>query len=57
MDISDPESTDAKTGTRFTAEGREGLDRLDADKARDRLTATFAPPYLIARPPRRRGRL
>ncbi|GAB6938843.1 ATP-binding protein [Isoptericola variabilis] len=49
VDISDPESTDAKTGTRFTAEGREGLDRLDADKARDRLTATFAP-YLIARP-------
>ncbi len=56
VDISDPESTDAKTGgTRFTAEGREGLDRLDADKARDRLTATFAPPYLIARPPTSRS--
>lgn len=48
FDTSDPAATDEATGTRFVASGRDSLDRLSADKARDRVTATFAP-YLIAR--------
>ena len=48
FDVSDPAGTDEGTGTRFVASGRDGLDRLDTDKARDRITATFAP-YLLAR--------
>lgn len=47
FDISDPVSSDEGDGTRFVASGRDGLDRLDTDKARDRITATFAP-YLLA---------
>lgn len=48
FDISDPSATDDGTGTQFVAAGRDGLDRLAADTARDRMTATFAP-YLLAR--------
>lgn len=48
FDISDPLTTDDGTGTQFVAAGRDALDRLDADKAHDRITATFAP-YLLAR--------
>lgn len=48
FDASDPVGTDEGTGTRFVASGRGALDRLDADKTRDRITATFAP-YLLAR--------
>lgn len=48
FDISDPVCTDEGTGTRFVASGRDALDRLDTDKARDRITATFAP-YLLVR--------
>lgn len=48
FDIADPVGTDDGTATRFVASGRDALDRLDADKARDRITATFAP-YLLAR--------
>jgi hypothetical protein len=49
FDTSDTQPTDAATGTRFVAEGRDGLGQLESDKARDRLTTTLAP-YLIARP-------
>jgi len=49
FDASDPVGTDEDTGTRFTAEGRDGLDRLTGEGVSDRITATFAP-YLIARP-------
>lgn len=48
FDVSDPVGTDESRGTRFLASGRDALDRLDTDKARDRITATFAP-YLLAR--------
>lgn len=48
FDVSDPVSTDEARGTRFVASGRDALDRLDTDRARDRITATFAP-YLLAR--------
>ena len=44
--VADAATTDTGLGTRFVAEGRQSLDRLDSDKARDRVTATFAP-YLI----------
>ncbi|WP_158607486.1 ATP-binding protein [Flexivirga caeni] len=49
FDVSDPIATDDDAGTRVVASGRDSLNRLDDDKTRDRLTATFAP-YLIARP-------
>lgn len=49
FDAADPSSTGDDTGTRFVASGRDALDRLAADTARERLTATFAP-YLLARP-------
>lgn len=49
FDASERESTGEATGTKFLASGRDALDRLDSDKARDRITATLAP-YLIARP-------
>jgi hypothetical protein len=48
FDVSDPARSDEGTGTRFVASGRDALDRLDADTARDRITATFAP-YLLSR--------
>lgn len=48
FDIADPVGTKEGTGTRFLASGRDALNRLDADTARDRITATFAP-YLLAR--------
>lgn len=48
FDASDPAATDEGTGTKFVASGRDSLDRLSSDKARDRVTATLAP-YLIAR--------
>ncbi|QTX04205.1 ATP-binding protein [Agromyces archimandritae] len=48
FDVSDPVGTDEARGTRFVASGRDALDRLDADRTRDRITATFAP-YLLAR--------
>lgn len=48
FDASDAAATDEGTGTRFVASGRDSLDRLSSDKARDRVTATLAP-YLIAR--------
>lgn len=48
FDVLNSVGTDEGTGTRFVASGRDALDRLDTDKARDRITATFAP-YLLAR--------
>lgn len=48
FDTSDPVTTDNLPGTRFAAAGKDNLDRLDSDSARERLTATFAP-YLLAR--------
>lgn len=48
FDTADPVGTDHETGTRFFAAGRDGLDRLAAEPARSRITATFAP-YLLAR--------
>ena len=45
--VTDPAETDAGTGTKFTAEGKESLDPLDGDTAADRLTTALAP-YLIA---------
>lgn len=49
FDTSDAVETEASTGTRFEATGKDSLTRLDTDKTRDRLSATFAP-YLIAHP-------
>src|SRR5690606_21449491 len=47
FDASQPMPTDAAPGTLFTAAGRDSLDRLDSERARLRIAATFAP-YLIA---------
>ncbi|WP_434966266.1 ATP-binding protein [Janibacter indicus] len=49
FDSSDSTVSEAPTGTRFVASGRDSLDRLSTEKARDRATAAFAP-YLIAMP-------
>ncbi|POH73443.1 ATP-binding protein [Arthrobacter glacialis] len=49
FDSTGPTNTDARTGTKFLAAGRDSLDRLDSNRALDRVTATLAP-YLIARP-------
>ena len=43
----DPTTTTDVPGTTFEAEGRDGLNRLDADATHRRLTMTFAP-YLIS---------
>lgn len=45
----EPVETDATTGTRFTATGRDNLNRLDADTAREKITAVLAP-YLMMYP-------
>ncbi|GAA4746313.1 ATP-binding protein [Gordonia alkaliphila] len=47
VDVSDAAETDADTGTRFTAEGKESIEPLEKDAAAERLTTALAP-YLIA---------
>jgi len=44
--VSDSNETEADTGTRFIAEGKESLDPLDRDTAAERIGTTLAP-YLI----------
>ncbi len=45
----DPISTTKPTGTRFEATGRDKLDRLEQDAAKEKITATLAP-YLLSYP-------
>lgn len=45
----EPVETTGNTGTRFEATGRDNLNRLDTDTARELLTAALAP-YLMAYP-------
>lgn len=47
VEISEPIEVDDETGTVFEASGREGIDRLESDETRARITSFFAP-YLIA---------
>ncbi|QHN36864.1 ATP-binding protein [Gordonia pseudamarae] len=47
VEVSDAVETDADTGTKFAAEGKEAIDPLDKDAAAERLGTTLAP-YLIA---------
>lgn len=47
VEVSDAVETDADTGTKFAAEGKESIDPLDKDAAAERLGTTLAP-YLIA---------
>lgn len=50
-DFRGPEPTESadKTGTKFEATGRDNLDRLDSDLAREQITAALAP-YLMTYP-------
>lgn len=45
----EPTQSTAETGTRFEATGRNRLDRLDTDAAREQITAALAP-YLMTYP-------
>ena len=47
FDVGAAATTDDAPGTRFYGTGRDGIDRLDTDRARASLAATLAP-YLIA---------
>ena len=49
VDISEAVEVSDSTGTIFEASGRDGLDRLESDQTRARITSIFAP-YLISQP-------